>query len=283
MSTGRLERSSDRLRGTEHIETIVISNGEQPLLSASGRKDGGAAARVIEIWGAPFASAGEADALSAIVSENYGHAGGVFANAIMKLGAGELRSRYHGWREQARQLGTTDVARRRGDAMAVLMLAAEIASEILLLPPVRTQAWTEIMSSDAGREGSDDLAAAALEALWNELTFNESIFWNKDSTSIVSSFDRPRDGWKGRYDKAEDWLAVKPDWLDEFLMKRGFDANGIRNQWADREWISRDPKGKRTVIIRISGGTARCVKVTHRPEGLSSDSHSDGAKGFSED
>lgn len=283
MSTGRLERSADRLRGSEHIESVIITNGEQPLLSASGKRDGGAAARVIEMWGAPYTNAEDADAINAVVTENYGHAGELFANALIGLGAGELRSRYHALREQARAMAESDVARRRGDAVAVVMLAAQIAVDLGLLPAISKSAWTELLGGDAGREGSDDLATAALEMLWSELAFNPGIFWQKDNPNVIAGFDRPTGGWQARYEPTESWLALKPEWLDKFLADRGFDGEGIRRQWADRDWTAKDPKGKRTVLIRISDKPARCVKVTFKPESISPEPNTGYANGYSDD
>jgi hypothetical protein len=274
LMTGRLERSSDRLRGGDEIKTVILTNGETPLLTAgkSGRRDGGAVARVLEMWGAPFGTAEEADSVNAVIRENYGLAGEEFVRSALKTGAGELRSQYQELRLLARGMGTTDVARRRADAGAVVMLAAQIANRAGLLPIVPTAFWPTLLGEGAAGDSSDDLALAALELVWGEVAFNDNSFWRPDSGAITNSFDRPRDGWKGRYDRKESWLAVKPDWLDRFLAERGFESEGVRRQWDDRGWTAKDTKGRRSISIRIAGEVARCVKIIHRPESISTDS-----------
>lgn len=277
MTTGRLERSADRLRGGGEISTVIVTNGETPLLTAgkSGRRDGGAVARVLEMWGAPFSTAEEADSVSVVIRDHHGLAGASFVEAALAVGAGELRSRYQELRTHARTLTRTDVARRRADAAAVVMLTASVARERGLLPDIPVNAWSSLLNDDAAQEGSDDLGLAALELIWNEVALNETCFWRKDSDSFTSMMDRPRDGWKGRYEPKEGWLAVKPDWLDKFLSDRGYDPEGVRRGWSDRNWLSRDKNGKRTVSVYIGSKVARCVKVIFRPESFAQEDAND--------
>lgn len=271
LTTDRMERSADKLRGGGEIRTVLITNGETPLLTAGkgGRRDGGAVARVLELWGGPFATAEQADSVNLAIRENHGLAGEEFVKWMIATGAPELRSRYQEMRNRARALTHTDVAKRRADAAAVVMLAAGIARTARLLPAIADSEWAALLEDDAAEEGSDDMALAAMENLWNEVAHNEYIFWRDEgNSSAFLSFDRPHDGWKGRFQGDKNWIAVKPDWLDKFLAEHGYDSEGIRRQWADRNWIERDPKGKRTIAMFIGekSRVARCVKITFKPE-----------------
>jgi hypothetical protein len=284
ISAARGDRSGGRLQERSSIETVMITNGEQPLLSESGHKDGGAFARVLELGGAPFESAEQADVLDAVISRNYGHAGDLFVRNLRDADHDVLHHRYQELREDARSLGDTDVARRRGDAVAVLMLASELAYDAGLLPRLPELAWVELLKDTAGEEGSDDLAQMALEMLWRRVALDRRSFWEPEpminGTSLMSSRDVPFGGWAGRVDVKEGWVAVSPDWLRKFMADNGMDSENILRQWNERKWIALDSKARRQVMVRVAGRSVRCVKVVFGAgQAADSDVHEDHSSG----
>jgi hypothetical protein len=273
-STSKSERSGARLQETYIIRTVMITNGEQPLLSASEHSDGGAAARVIEIWGPPFESADQADMLDSVVTEHHGLAGEHFVTWLLGLDAEDIRARYRTLREKTQASAQTDVARRRGSAIAVLRLAAELAHEAGLLPEIAEEHWTEIIAERPGEEGSDDLPREALEKLWREVMMNRNIFWEpRDGAGLASQAVRgliPAGGFAGRLETEKNWVAVRPEWLKDFLKKHGHEAEGVIRSWAERGWVAQTKEGKRTIPTRIAGGSpVKLIKVTELPEGVS--------------
>jgi hypothetical protein len=267
--TGRLERSADRMRGGEEIQTVLVTNGEAPLLTAGKgtRRDGGAVARVLEVAGAPFGSAEEADSSVAVIRENHGLAGEAFVKRAIAIGAGELRSRYQELRHRARSMAQTDVARRRADAGAVVMLAAEIANEMELLPPVPESAWASMLEDDAAEEGSDDRPLAALEMLWTKIALDPRLFWAPEQGfgegGLLDSVLGIAGGWAGRLDSKAGWVAVSPEWLTHFLEDEGEEAEGIIREWGNRGWTERGDKGRRMTRVRINAKLVRCYKIIH--------------------
>jgi hypothetical protein len=273
MTTDRMERSADRLRGGSELRTTLITNGESPLLTAGKgvRRDAGAVARCLELWGAPFASAEEADSVNLSIRSNYGLAGQMFVKWALGVGLPELRSRYQELRNRVRTMTHTDVARRRADAGAVVMLAAELAFNAKLLPAIPDSEWESLLEDGAAEEGSDDQALSALESLWREVALNRDLFWQGEASinGIALPMDRrvPFGGWAGRLDAKAGWCAISPDWLRKFLADKGIDSEGVLRQWSDRKWIALDSKGRRQVMVRVAGRSIRCVKVMYAPEG----------------
>jgi Domain of unknown function (DUF927) len=264
MTAGKAERSGSRLQERHRIEVVVITNGEQPLLAASERSDGGAAARVVGLWGPPFESAGQADMMDAVVAEHYGHAGETFVSWLLGMDAEDIRARYRVLREKAQAEAETGVAKRRGSAIAVLRLAAELAHEAGLLPEIAGEHWTEILAERPGEEGSDDLPAAALELLWREVLMNRRLFWERrNGTGIMSHAIAPNGGYAGRLEVSEGWVAVRPEWLKKFLGDAKYEGEGILRSWGERGWIARTKDGRRAVPVRLSGVTTKLVKVMH--------------------
>jgi hypothetical protein len=267
--TGRLERSADRMRGGEEIQTVLVTNGETPLLTAGrgNRRDGGAVARVLEIAGAPFSTAEAADSSVAVIRENHGLAGEAFVKTAISIGAGELRSRYQELRHRARSMAQTDVARRRADAGAVVMLAAEIAHEMKLLPSVPESSWTSMLEDDAAEEGSDDRPLAALEMLWTKIALDPRLFWAPEQGfgegGLMDSVLGIAGGWAGRLDSKAGWVALSPEWLTHFLEDEGVEAEGIIREWGNRGWTERGDKNRRMTKVRINAKLVRCYKITH--------------------
>ena len=272
LTTDRMERSADKLRGGGDIRTVLVTNGETPLLTAGKgvRRDGGAVARCLELWGRPFSTAEEADSVNLVIRENHGLAGEAFVQWMVATGAPELRSRYQELRHRVRSMVHTDVARRRADAGAIVMLCAQLAHTAKLLPPVADSEWATLLEDDAAEEGSDDQALAALEMVWRRVALEQRLFWESDSMingiSLMSSRDMPFGGWAGRLDRKEGWVAVSPEWIKKFLTEEGIEPEGIIRQWQQRQWISSDQKGRRQVVVRVAGRNIRCVKIVHGGE-----------------
>lgn len=231
-------------QSTGYWQTLLISTGETPITSYAERH-GGAHARVLTLWGAPWekqdAETGAmVNEIEAGVKENYGWAGRHFVDylACMQL------SKWNDWAEEYKHVRTeyedlakdNSVAFRMAGYFAALQIAAKLAHDVLRLPwdydhalVGLNQVWNQV-----SREAtSADRAKTALEYIRSWAYSNESQFVGRQNGN------RHYQGSAGLWKRGEDWqsIAFYPHKLDEILKKGEFDWDAIKRSFRDRGWL----------------------------------------------
>ena len=250
---GRARGTVDGLARQETWSTIMLSSGEQPLISFS--QDGGTRPRVLELWGSPFGATDAATGkvvrhITAGVQRNFGHAGPRFVRFALNR-----RAQWPKWRKRFQKLNQGYVERagdhafagRMAEHLAVLHLASELAHKALQLPwgfadPIESL-WDDV-TREAGRA---DRAAAALQHAYSWACANEALFVGR---APVSSMHPPASGWAGvwrqtgqvdprRKTTGKDWgtLAFYPQRLEQVLRDGGFEPDSTIRTWRDRGWL----------------------------------------------
>lgn len=239
---------------TQRFYTVAISTGEEQLTRYT--KQGGAAARVISLWGSPFDRTDTDRTLPIVTKINsgcldtYGVAGRAFVEYLL-----ERRDRWDelkkAWRECSIKLlevhgQGSSVAARLADYFALLMIAGNVANDALGLDlPNLLPLWEEIV------EGSKeaDKALVALEQTFGWAMSHNGEFYGQGIEDHNGN-QRPSgsNGWAGTW-KAPEFgtdLCFFQDRLRDVLEDYGHTAEAILNQWAERGWLKVD-SGKKTV------------------------------------
>lgn len=246
-------------------QTILISTGEQPALSFTSHE--GAAARILSLRRAPFGldgprSAADARAVTEALAENYGTAGPAFAERLRTVlaeegGAQHLRERHEQLRAAHAETARNDVARRRAPLVAALHLAAHLAHEwnIVPMPALPIEVWTELLGEESGRE---DRGAMALDVVRSLIAAQGHRLrpLNHQSAALL---DVPAAGWIGAHVEHEGVAAVAilPEALAAALNRATppITLDAVREAWAERGTIILD--GKHNPRVRMDGGRPR--------------------------
>src|SRR6266511_217602 len=233
--------SLDGMRSSPVWSTVVLSTGEASLLSYV--REGGAAARVIEVAGAPFGAEGGrvAEEVRAGVESVYGVAGPAYVAAVRAGladdgGLERLRARH---RELTKWVVTDGaLARRRAPYVAVLRLAAEVARTAGVLPfdPPEPAVWQELFTYADSR---DDRPGDALEAVWRWITSNPGRILGKTWRDWD---DPPPNGWAGVVRKKDGAVALNQEEVARICEAAGFDVDAVKGAWAENGAILRDGK-----------------------------------------
>jgi hypothetical protein len=239
-----------RMRTTLPWSTVVISTGEASLLS--GVREGGAAARVLEIEGTPFGDGGGeiAEAIRAGVEHWYGLAGPAYVEELRKLvqkeeptiGRVDLRIRHEELTEKFKT--GSNLRRRRAPFVAALRLAAELAWEFKVLPfePPRDAVWEELFAVDA----HDDRPGEALSVIWRWISSNRHRLYDtgrrkpEDDSPAQDFYRPPHGGWAGVVRKTDEAVAMNPEEVERILEENGYALDAVKHGWAERGAILRD-------------------------------------------
>jgi putative DNA primase/helicase len=260
--------SIEGMRGTDTFRTVMLASGEAPLTSFS--QDGGTRARVLELWGSPFA--GSNAELGRIVNgvnngvlQNYGHAGPGFVRWLIdnRCGWPDLRIRFETWRQHyENRAGDNAVAGRMAPYFAMISFTTELAHGALQLPWDDHDVVDELWPQLTAETPEADRAAAALRHVLSWARGHRTEFYSKGNESIGLLSG----GCAGRWDHsgpANPWkyIAFLPHKLDEVLESGGFDPEPIRRGWADRHWLQQTP-GRSTYRTRIGSENTYVVAIT---------------------
>ena len=265
---GRGRGSVRGLAATRSIRTILISSGEEPITSFS--RAGGSRARVLGLWGSPFAGhANPAQGvieLRDVISENYGHAGPRFVQYLVNN-----QDRWPEWREwyaearrwYSQRAGTNAVANRMASYFAVLELAGHLVHAAIPLPfhyqNTIAELWCEIT---AGTDEADQgLTAMRFFISWAQSQPH------RFSGGRENREEAPHGGWLGRWRvhgrSRPDCLAVFPYVLDEALRSQGFPPEAVRRHWQENGWLQSNP-ARTTLKVSIDGAKYEAIAIEWR-------------------
>jgi hypothetical protein len=256
--------------------TILISTGEQPALSFTSHE--GAAARVLSLRRPPFGLDGQrsgqdARTITELTAENYGVAGPAFVAKLQEHlsepdGAERLRKRHQQLLDQHSEAARNDVARRRAPSAAALHLAAQLAYEweIVPLPALELEVWTDHLADEAPREDRGQMALDVVRGLI-AAQGHRLMPMNKEGASL---FDTPAAGWIGAHvlHEGEAAVAILPEAMAAALNKATppIVLDAVREAWIERGTIIMD--GKRLLKARVDGTRVRCyVFAQHTLDG----------------
>jgi hypothetical protein len=260
-------------------QSVLISTGEQPALSFTSHE--GAAARVLSLRRAPFGvdgprSAADAVAVTDGVAHHYGIAGPLFAQKLCALldesdGTERLRKRHRALVDAHGEAARNDIARRRAPLVAALHLAAQLAHEweIVPLPALEVEVFTDLFGDEAEREDRGEMALEVVRSLIAAQSHRLCPRNHQDA----AAFDTPAAGWIGAHTDVDNLpaIAILPGALAAALNRATppIALDAVRNAWIERGTILLD--GKRLRRVRIGGpgqGQARCyVFAQHTLDG----------------
>lgn len=220
-----------RLHATGKIEeqktwrNSFLFTGEEPITKA--QSGGGVKNRVIEVGlqGEDYVIR-DGNFVVNFLSENHGHAGKVFLESLKNW---DLKGRYRAIFAQI--LDTVDTTEKQAMAMALMLLADEIASgEIFHTEPLSVDEVKRFLASAK----EVDVAARAFDWFQNWVARNHIRF--------ASQSDGNNGEIWGRVD--DNVVVVNRDVLAEQLAKAGFDYTATTRQWGARGQLIRTPQGK---------------------------------------
>lgn len=253
-SRGRSRQDGSGMMDRAMYETVVLSTGEQPLISMT--KKGGVVPRVVTITGTPMASKRQADDAKSAVIANHGLALPTFVERLRSLDLARVMTRLTWWRDELNKLSDNAVSGRRADSVAVLALTNELAHEMDLVPRVPLGTWAWVVDGGGTEAGTMDRPREALR---------EALSWADSSGARFvdhPTFSPGSNEVLGRW-QAPDFVAFVPQKLREYLTRIGYDApDSIFRAWRERGWIvCQQGFTWRTLLQTRSPGLIRVVNL----------------------
>ena len=266
---GRGRGSVQGTQRTGSFRSILISSGEEPCVDSS-TQHGGARARVLSLWGAPFGTGNQAQLVKAVnltVMEHYGFAGPMLVRHFL------LNRRFWPmWKDEYQQLlrfysdlgEGNNVAGRLSEIFAVLEIVSNRLREAVpgltfsrSAREVLTELWKDTVSGSAQ---AADRALAALRDIYDWSAANQQKFYGRHKKNTNQDPIEPYSGWAGRWDDDHHWdhIAYLRKPLQDRLEAFGYDASATIRTWADRGWLMPDAKGRKQRQTRIDGAVTSC-------------------------
>ena len=248
-----LTEGVDRGRGKAYggIELLkewnccFLFTGEEPITKATS--GGGVKNRVIEVEVTEKVIA-DGNYVSNFVRKNYGFAGKEFINNLPKQE--ELQTRYREIFQDI--LKNTDTTDKQAMAMATILLADEISTELIFKDE---KLKVEDVSNWLTSTKDVDVSTRAYEWTMNWISQNINKFKENESGEI----------W-GKYIEDQDICLVNKSLYAEALNKAGFDFTAIIRNFADRNQIERNSQGKFTHFTKAFGIKGAYIKFRLEPE-----------------
>ena len=248
-----LTEGVDRGRGKAYggIELLkewnccFLFTGEEPITKATS--GGGVKNRVIEVEATEKVIA-DGNYVSNFVRKNYGFAGKEFINNLPKQE--ELQTRYREIFQDI--LKNTDTTDKQAMAMATILLADEISTELIFKDE---KLKVEDVSNWLTSTKDVDVSTRAYEWTMNWISQNINKFKENESGEI----------W-GKYIEDQDICLVNKSLYAEALNKAGFDFTAVIRNFADRNQIERNSQGKFTHFTKAFGIKGAYIKFRLEPE-----------------
>lgn len=221
-----------------------LFTGEEPITKATS--GGGVKNRVIEVE-ATEKVIFDGNFVSNFVRKNYGYAGKEFINNIPKQE--ELQKRYREiFQTILKQTDTTD---KQAMAMATILLADEISTELIFKDEKLTIDDVKKWLTSAKEV---DVSTRAYEWTIDWISQNIKKFKENETGEI----------W-GKYVEDEDICFVNKTVYTNELNKAGFDFSAVIRNFADRGQIEKNSQGKFTHQTTINGVRSNLLKFRLEP------------------
>lgn len=253
-------------RNTVEWRSILISSGESAITSFS--QDGGTRARVLGLRGQPMGSnpkvgSENAERLTELCSENYGHLGRKVVEYLVANHAhhDDLREQFRLSRDRFKKALDTPVSRRHASNLAVLEVAAEIVHALGVPRPEHSPFAFFIESAqEAGKDADRPLAALQEVVSW--AAAHQTHFMGRGERDPRGGYKQPQYGWAGAW-ASENWeyLGINGRVLRRILKDEGFHPAEVLDRWKERGWLLTGSQMTRP--IRMPGGAQmRCYCLT---------------------
>lgn len=220
-------------------ECNFLFSGEMPITTPSS--GGGVKNRVIEIYASKIIIEDGVNT-SDFFKNNYGFAGKIYIESLPEQQ--ELKERYKKIRQEI--LDTTDASEKQAMAMATILLADEISTELFFKDSkaLTIEDVKEFMIS----EKDVDVANRSYEWTINWIAQNQNRFMNENQGEI--------------WGKLEDsYCLVNKNVLVEHLKLNNFDYASSISKWAERGQIERNTQGKNQHCTKAHGIKGAYIKI----------------------
>jgi len=255
---GRIRGALKGIRNTFHWQGILFSNGEKSIADICTY--GGACARVIDVWEQPFKhnNGKLVDRLKTTLSENYGHAGPAFILWMHDKikDTQTLKDSYNICQYELAVDTKNEVEYRMSHYFASIWTIAKFVDIYLKLPSGLSNSIVtgifdrvtkeQVQQSDKPQRALNDVLSW-VEA--NLASFIGSYQFNKSNTRETFGIYRQ-----------DEYIAIYPHKLDEFLEKHRYNASATLRTWKDRGWIKTDD-GNFTYPVRYENKRQRMIFI----------------------
>jgi len=247
-----------------HCNTVLFSSGEQSAIGFS--KDGGTRPRVLSFWGSPFGNmdlqAGRlARNLTMVLGGHFGHAGPRFIQYLLTNS-----KKMNTWQKKYQKLvkhyeeraGNNIIASRMSVHFAAIRFTSRLVHHALSLPwdwadPIEP-VWEDLVSTS----GDGDMAARALQDVYNWAVAHKSEFYNEGSYPNDLT---PLRGYVGRWDTGGEWIGIMPQILSQVLSDHKYEEHAIIRSWKDRGFLFTDSDNRNHKKIKIKQDFPRVVAI----------------------
>lgn len=240
----------NRAGGIDKVPTwslCILTTGESPIVQASA--GAGAVNRVIDIeCRASESVIKDGFATSAIIKQNYGHAGRQFIESLTGEDLEQARTRY---RELFKELSSGDSTEKQAMAAAMLLIADELADKYIFHSG---KALTVNQISGFLKEKSEVSAGQrAYNFLCDWVAINASRFQTSENTGEF---------W-GKVDEAENKVYIISNVFRKSLIDNGFDERAVTSWLRSNGLIEPNKNGRNNAQYRsIDGHQARYIVMS---------------------
>ncbi len=185
--------SPTEMQSTSFIRTNILSVGEESLLEKAGNQNSGLNVRVCEINTMFTDNAEQAEAITSGCAENYGHAGMLFAQYIVKHmtynEVAELRQENLERYTEALKSGGSQspTVRRLAEFGAILLTVADIAEKALGITFSQEEIIAFLVEQQVNAESNSDIGTRAHNALRGYINANIANFITDNSNEWKKS------------------------------------------------------------------------------------------------
>ena len=218
-----------------------LSTGEEPI--TSDNDGGGTKNRVIEVEVDNKFFGRQGNAIVSFISDHYGTAGVKFIEYIQQSNI-DIKSMYRELNGEI--LNTVDTTDKQALAAALILLADKIACECVFTG--ETPLTVEDIAPFIKSVEETDVAVRAYDWVCSWIAMNENRF---NGNSYAETWGKLSVDGKTLY-----IIASK---LKSALKAEGYSFDAVKKKWADKNQITKFPKGY-TTNISIYGNKAHCVE-----------------------
>ena len=244
------------LQPVQQWHTIALTTGEEPLSTDASQT--GVSTRVLEVYGAPFASEEDAALMHQQTVTDYGWAGPAYIAKVLELGKQKIVGAYERMQKYVREVSVGKNGAYIAGISAVALADAMI--DVWFFGGSQTASWERAKSMAANilhdqiENNATNVNENALQFVIDWVISNEANF---DSSVAVSNR-------LGFISDDRKFVYILPSELGKALEKAGYSSRKTLRYMAERNFITPeiDRNGKKAYSVRqwVDKRTSRFVK-----------------------